>query len=132
MGYATTVPVSSRLVSLVTMLHAPSTHPSSVAHVIKVSWSVWVPRTPTSVMKLNPREVSLPSSTQSNTVSSLTGMIWKRSGTTPSTSQPYTSVSKPSSPSTLPVVPLVSSLTLVMVSPTTSQSTKVMPYHTPS
>merc|ERR1719423_555426 len=42
-------------------------------------------KTPTSVMKLNPREVSLPSSTQLNTVSLPTGMIWKRSGTTLST-----------------------------------------------
>merc|ERR1719402_1467829 len=35
--------------------------------------------------KPNPREVSLPSNTQLNTVSLPTGMIWKRSGTTPST-----------------------------------------------
>merc|ERR1719394_1367566 len=49
-----------------------------------------------------------------------------------STFQPCTSVSKPSSPFTLPVVPLVSFLMLVMVFPTTSQSTKVMPSHTPS
>merc|ERR1712048_390085 len=100
--------------------------------------------------------------TQSNTVSSPTGMIWKRSGTTPTTTsselpqksaqpfspklhstqkltqimfetftlQPCTSPSRPSSPSTPPVEPPVSFWTLVMESPTTSQSTKVMLSHT--
>merc|ERR1711962_1961395 len=80
--------VSSRLVSLVTMLQEPSTHQLLVAHVIKVSWSVWVPRTHMSVMKLNPREVSLPLNTQLNTVSLPTGMIWKKSGTILSTMNP--------------------------------------------
>eukprot|EP00091_Calanus_sinicus_P013508 TRINITY_DN2998_c0_g1_i1.p1 TRINITY_DN2998_c0_g1~~TRINITY_DN2998_c0_g1_i1.p1 ORF type:complete len:252 (+),score=45.95 TRINITY_DN2998_c0_g1_i1:123-878(+) len=36
-------------------------------------------------MKLSPREVSLPLSTLLSTESSPTGMIWRRSGTTPST-----------------------------------------------
>merc|ERR1712066_1219185 len=77
-----TDPVSVNAVSLVTMPHAPSSHPSSVAHAIKVLWSVWVKKTLTSVTKPNLKEVSSPLNTQSNTVSLPTGMIWKKSGTT--------------------------------------------------
>merc|ERR1712076_88417 len=71
--------------------------------------------------------------TQLNTESSPTGMIWKRSGITPSTtSSVLHQKSNPYFPSMLLDVPLVSSWTLVMVSPTPSQSMKVMLSHTPS
>merc|ERR1711990_1087748 len=53
--------------------------------VTRVSWSVWDKRMPMLEMKLNPREVSSPLNTPLNTVSSPTGMIWRRSGITPST-----------------------------------------------
>merc|ERR1712198_611203 len=57
-------------------------------------------------MKPNPREVSSPSSTPLNTESSPTGMIWRRSGTTPSTmssvlplrNSPSSSLRLPSTP----------------------------------
>ncbi|CBY40574.1 unnamed protein product [Oikopleura dioica] len=67
------------------MLLELSTPQSSADPDIRVSWSVWVPRTPTSETRPSPSEVSSPSSTLSSTVSSPTGTIWRRSGTTPST-----------------------------------------------
>merc|ERR1712065_10751 len=57
----------------------------SVAQDTLVLWSVWDKKTPTSEMRPNPREVSLPSNTPSNTVLLPTGMIWRRSGIIPST-----------------------------------------------
>merc|ERR1712026_490845 len=71
---STTVPDSASAVSLVTMLHEPSSHPSLVDHDTEVLWSVWARKTPMLETKPNPNEVSSP-----------TGMIWKRSGTTPTT-----------------------------------------------
>merc|ERR1711899_301734 len=62
-----------------------SSHPLLDVPATRVSWSVWDKRMPMLEMKLNPREVSLPRNTQLNTESSPTGMIWKRSGITPST-----------------------------------------------
>merc|ERR1712038_1041585 len=70
---------------------------------------------------------------QLNMVSSPTGMIWKRSGITPSTtSSVLHQKNNPYFPSMLLDVPLVLSWTLVMVSPTPSPSMKVMLSHTPS
>merc|ERR1712156_136582 len=69
-----TDPDSANAVSPVTMPHEPSSHPSSVDHDTKVLWSVWARKTPTSETKPSP-----------NAVSSPTGMIWKKSGTTPTT-----------------------------------------------
>merc|ERR1712013_245998 len=46
---------------------------------------VWDRRMPMLEMRPSPREVSSPSSTLLSTESSPTGMIWRRSGTTPST-----------------------------------------------
>merc|ERR1711974_217834 len=77
--------VCARLVSLETMLLVPSSHLSLVAQDTWESWSVWDKRIPTSVTKLNPREVSRPSNTLSSTVSLPTGTTWRRSGITPST-----------------------------------------------
>ncbi len=51
----------------------------------RVSWLVWDRRTATLVMRLRAREVSWPWSTPLSTVLSPTGMIWRRSGITPST-----------------------------------------------
>merc|ERR1712100_878707 len=50
-----------------------------------VLWLVWDKKIHMLVMKLNPREVSLPLNTQLNTVLLPTGMIWKKSGITLST-----------------------------------------------
>merc|ERR1712242_667933 len=71
---STTDPDSASAVSPVTMLHEPSSHPSLVDHDTRVSWSVWARRTATSETRLSPSAVSSP-----------TGTIWRRSGTTPTT-----------------------------------------------
>merc|ERR1712212_530926 len=81
----TTALASSRPVSPEMTLPELSSPPSWAAPVTRVSWSVWARRTPTSVMRPRASEVSSPSSTPLNTVSSPTGMIWRRSGITPST-----------------------------------------------
>ena len=51
----------------------------------RVSWWVWAKKTRTSVMRLNPNVVFWLWNTRLSTVSSPTGMIWRKSGTTPST-----------------------------------------------
>merc|ERR1712002_540072 len=69
-------------------------------------WLVWDRRMPMLEMRPSPREVSLPSSTPLSTESSLTGMTWRRSGTTPSTmssvlplrNSPSSSLRLPSTP----------------------------------
>merc|ERR1712055_140525 len=61
-----------------------------------------------------------------------TGKSSSRSSSRPSTPPPPTCASRPSSPSTLPVVPPVSSSTSEMVSPTPSPSMRVTPFPTPS
>merc|ERR1719435_768787 len=61
-----------------------------------------------------------------------TGRSSSRSSSRPSTPPPPTCASRPSSPSTLPVVPPVSSSTSEMVSPTPSPSMRVTPFPTPS
>merc|ERR1711962_1083572 len=48
----------ARPVSPVMTLPAPSSLPSSAAHVTSASWSAWDRRTPTSVTRPSPREVS--------------------------------------------------------------------------
>merc|ERR1711970_1228001 len=50
----------SRPDSPATTLPAPSSPPSSDARVTSPSWSAWATRTPTSVTRLSPREVSSP------------------------------------------------------------------------
>merc|ERR1711872_281704 len=45
-------------------------------------WSVWATKTPTSAMRLSLKEVSSLWCTPSSTASSLTGMTWRKSGTT--------------------------------------------------
>merc|ERR1712002_405582 len=76
---STMAPACARLALPVMTLPELSSHPSLVAQGTRVSWWVWVKRTPMLEMRLNPRGVSLPSSTPLSTVSSLTGMIWRRS-----------------------------------------------------
>ncbi|KAH3722750.1 hypothetical protein Pelo_18543 [Pelomyxa schiedti] len=48
----------ARPVSLATMLLAPCSHPSSVAHATPKSWPEWATRTPTSAMRPRASEVS--------------------------------------------------------------------------
>merc|ERR1712136_488247 len=140
MGYATTVPDSSSAVLLVMTHQEPSSHPLSAVPAIKVSWLVWVKRTATSVTKLNPREVSLPRNTQLNTVSSPTGTIWKKYGNMLHDRNHVRDLQQPSHVRLHPSCSLLVRLwqnhryccsTLVMVSPTTSQSMKVTPFPTP-
>merc|ERR1712088_1083880 len=50
----------------------------------RVSWWVWVKRTPMLETRPSPRGVSLPSSTPLSMASSPTGTTWRRSGITPS------------------------------------------------
>merc|ERR1711990_27758 len=99
-------PECARPVSPATTLPAPSFPPSSDAHVTSASWSAWDRRTPTSVTRPSPREVSSLRNTPSNTESSPTGTTWRRSGITPSTMslefpQRSTPLSTPRRPSTL-------------------------------
>merc|ERR1712136_682491 len=81
----TMAPACAKLDLLVMTLPELYSHPLLDAHVTRVSWLVWDKRMPMLEMKLNPREVSSPRNTQLNTESSPTGMTWKRSGITPST-----------------------------------------------
>merc|ERR1712106_425666 len=81
----TMAPACARLVSLEMMLHVLSSHPLLDVLATRVRWLVWDRRVPMLEMRLSPREVFLPSSTPLDTESSPTGMIWRRSGTTPST-----------------------------------------------
>merc|ERR1712212_689780 len=81
----TMAPVWSSVDSPEMTLPAPSSLPSLAALAMSQSWSVWATRTPTSVTRPSPREVSSPRSTPSSTVSSLPGTTWRRSGITPST-----------------------------------------------
>merc|ERR1711913_158324 len=67
------------------MLHVQFSLPLLVDQDTLVLWLVWDKKIHMLVMKLNPREVSLPLNTQSNTVLLPTGMIWKKSGITLST-----------------------------------------------
>merc|ERR1712198_708010 len=164
----TTVLECAKLDSLEMMLQELSSLPLLEDQDTRESWSVWDRRMPMLEMKPSPREVSSPSSTPLNTESSPTGMIWRRSGTTPSTmnsvlplrNSPSSLLRLPSTPrltvrkrprsclrpSTCPPcmlpsrlsspfmpldVPLVSSWTLVMVSPMESPSMKVMPFPMP-
>merc|ERR1712033_53036 len=53
-------PECARPASPVMTLLAPSSLPSSVAHVTSVSWSAWDRKMPTLVTRLSPREVSSP------------------------------------------------------------------------
>merc|ERR1712142_471886 len=78
---------------------------------------------PTSPLISTPRLPSTPRAT---------GRSSSRSSSRPSTPPPPTCASRPSSPSTLPVVPPVSSSTSEMVSPTPSPSMRVTPFPTPS
>merc|ERR1712111_277995 len=81
----TMAPACARLDLLEMTLPELSSHPLLDVPATRESWSVWDRRTPMLEMKPNPREVSSPSSTPLSTESSPTGMIWRRSGTTPST-----------------------------------------------
>merc|ERR1711862_307810 len=67
------------------MLHVQFSLPLLVDQDTLVLWLVWDKKIHMLVMKLNPREVSLPLNTQLNTVLLPTGMIWKKSGITLST-----------------------------------------------
>ena len=59
---------------------------NNLSHVVfRVWWWVWARRTATLVMRPRAREVSWPWSTPSSTVLWPTGMTWRRSGITPST-----------------------------------------------
>merc|ERR1712045_1052726 len=106
----TMAPACARLDSQEMTLQEPSSHPLLEDQDTRVSWSVWDRRMPMLEMRLSPREVSSPSSTPLSTESSPTGMIWRRSGTTPST---MSSVLPPrSSPSSLPRLPSTPRLTV--------------------
>merc|ERR1712243_45203 len=81
----TMAPACARLDSPEMTLPELSSHPSLEDQDTRVSWSVWDRRMPMLGMRLSPREVSSPLSTPLSTESSPTGMIWRRSGITPST-----------------------------------------------
>merc|ERR1711931_319156 len=99
-------PECARLDSLEMMLQELSSHPLLEDQDTRVSWLVWDRRMPMLEMRLSPREVSSPLSTPLSTESSPTGMIWRRSGTTPSTmnsvlplrNSPSSSLRLPSTP----------------------------------
>merc|ERR1711884_163976 len=78
----TMAPACARLDSPEMTLPELSSPPSWAAPATRERWSVWDRRTPTSVTRPSPREVSSPSSTPSSTESSPTGTTWRRSGTT--------------------------------------------------
>merc|ERR1712137_925807 len=110
----TMAPACARLDSLEMTLPELSSPPLSAVPATRESWSVWDRRTPLS------------------TESSPTGTIWRRSGTTPSTTSSVLPLrSSPSSPCTPPDVPPVLSWTPVTVSPTVSPSTRVTLSPTP-
>merc|ERR1712087_259712 len=163
-------PVWSRPVSPARRPHVPSSLLSSEDPRTHLLCRASSRRTVTSVRRPTRREVSLTSTTQLPPVLLSLGTIWKRSGTTPSTTsselphpsspvffslRPHvtprptvkrwlpscsrlsrsrirTSQFRPSCPFTPLEEPPVSLLTLVMVSPIPSQSSKVSLYHTPS
>merc|ERR1712061_514682 len=81
----TMAPACARLASPEMTLPELSSPPSSAVPTWGESWSVWDRRTPMSVTRPSPRGVSSPRSTPWSTESSPTGMTWRRSGTTPST-----------------------------------------------
>merc|ERR1711862_160561 len=129
----TMAPACARLDLLEMTLPELSSPPLLDVPATRVSWSVWDRRMPMLEMRPSPREVSSPRSTPLSTESSPTGMTWRRSGTTPSTtSSVLPPRSRLSSPCTLPDVPLVSSWIPVTVSPTVSPSTRVTRSPTPS
>merc|ERR1712130_451602 len=99
-------PACARLALPETMPPGLSSPPLLDVPATRVSWSVWDRRTPMSVTRPSPREVSSPSSTPLSTESSPTGMTWRRSGTTPSTtSSVLPPRSSPSSSLRLPSIP---------------------------
>merc|ERR1711885_26031 len=81
----TMAPACARLDLLEMTLPELSSPPLLDVPATRESWLVWDRRMPMLEMRHSPREVSLPSSTPLSTESSLTGMTWRRSGTTPST-----------------------------------------------
>merc|ERR1711983_581112 len=81
----TMAPACARLDLLEMTLPKLSSPPLLDVPATRESWSVWDRRMPMLEMRLSPREVSSPSSTLLSTESSPTGMIWRRSGITPST-----------------------------------------------
>merc|ERR1712226_336359 len=105
-----------------------------IEHGIITNWDDWrrsgtTPSTTSSALppKSTPSSSPKPHSTPRPTVKRC-----PKSCSRPSTCPPCPSASRPSSPSTPLAVLPVSSSTLVMVFPTTSQSTKVTPFPTPS
>merc|ERR1711973_130343 len=102
----TMAPACARLDLLEMTLPELSSPPLLDVLATKVLWLVWDRRMPMLEMRPSPREVSLPSSTPLSTESSPTGMIWRRSGTTPSTmssvlplrNSPSSSLRLPSTP----------------------------------
>merc|ERR1711953_258891 len=81
----TMAPACARLDSPEMTLLELSSPPLSAVPATRESWSVWDRRMPMSVTRPSPRGVSSPWSTPLSTESSPTGMTWRRSGTTPST-----------------------------------------------
>merc|ERR1711862_1044322 len=120
------VPECAKPVLLEMLLHVLFSHLLLVAQDILVLWSVWDKKIPMLVMKLNPKEVSLPCNTQLNTVLLPTGMIWKKSGIILSTPQLCTLLSKLFFPCMHLEEPPVLFWILVMVFPIPSQFMKVM------
>merc|ERR1711865_141552 len=80
-----TVLVCVKPVSPVTTPHVPSFLPLLEDLNTQVSWLVWTKKMPTSVTKPNPNVVFFLLNTQLSTVLLPTGTIWKKSGTTLST-----------------------------------------------
>merc|ERR1711973_737777 len=103
-------PECARLDSLEMMLQELSSHPLLEDQGARVSWLVWGRRMPMLEMRLSPREVSSPSSPPLSTESSPTGMIWRRSGITPSTMNSV--LPQRSSPSSLLRLPSTPRLTV--------------------
>merc|ERR1712142_664466 len=78
----TTDPECAKL-DLLEMMHLElSFRPSSADQNTPVLWSVWVTKTPTSVMRLSLKEVFSLWCTPSSTALSPTGMTWRKCGTT--------------------------------------------------
>merc|ERR1712115_160115 len=102
----TMAPACARLDLLEMTLPELSSPPLLDVPATRVSWSVWDRRMPMLEMRPSPREVSLPSSTPLSMESSPTGMIWRRSGTTPSTMNSVLPLrNNPSSSLRLPLTP---------------------------
>merc|ERR1711936_617769 len=81
----TMAPACARLDLLEMTLPVLSSPPLLDVPATRGGWLVWDRRMPMLEMRLSPREVSSPSSTQWSMESSPTWMIWRRSGITPST-----------------------------------------------